>query len=140
MTLLADLLSRDPQRVWAASGAVIRETDDEVLAELASHLPQIEEHTAGLDLGGALFPNSEHLRQALRVLEAVQGDTCRCQLYPPYLFYNPRTEAQAGHVRILASDIPEENLLYHCECRICGAWYLVEEGESHYTWWQWTEI
>ncbi|MGY2897190.1 hypothetical protein [Deinococcus sp. UYEF24] len=135
--LLADLLSRDTQRVWASACAVIRLDDDAALDELTRHLPDIKRRTEHLELGGALFPNAEHLKQALRVLRAHRDGLCRCQPYSGYLFYNPEKEAEAGRVNILSHTPPDWHMTYSCQCTVCGTNYTVEQGEYHYTWWQW---
>ncbi|WP_161881621.1 hypothetical protein [Deinococcus alpinitundrae] len=134
--LLADLLSRDPVQVWASACAVIQ-LDDLALIELVRHLPEIERGTADLDLGGAFFPNREHLQQALRVLRARRDGRCSCSVYPGYLFYDPEKEAQAKRIRILSHTPPDWTMTYRCRCAVCGSDYDVEQGESHYTWWQW---
>ena len=136
-SLLADLLSRDPLRVWSSTCAVIHLDDPAALSELARQLPQIERGTADLDLGGALFPNSEHVRQALRVLRAQRDKRCPCSVYPGYLFYDPEKAAQTGRISILSQTPPDWNMTYRCRCAVCGTLYDVEQGESHFTWWQW---
>ncbi|OLV17447.1 hypothetical protein [Deinococcus marmoris] len=137
-TLLEDLLSRDSQRIWASACAVIRLHDNPALDGLAAHLPHIEQETADVDLGGALFPNAEHLQQALRVLRLRREGGCPCRLYPGHLMYDPERETKAGRVQILSTDeSPDRNVNYRCRCNTCGAEYNVEQGEYHYTWWQW---
>lgn len=138
--LLADLLSRDPQRVWASACAVIKLHDPLALTELMCHLPEIERRTADLELGGGLFPNNDHLEQALRVLRAHRDGDCPCTVYPGYPFYSPETEAQAGRVSILSHTPPDWNMTYQCRCSACGTNYEVEQGEYHYTWWQWKPV
>ncbi|MDV6374531.1 hypothetical protein [Deinococcus arenicola] len=140
-TLLADLLSRDPQRIWSSACAVIRLHGGPALDELAAHLPKIERETAGVALGGALFPNSEHLQQALGVLRVRRDGVCSCRLYPIYLMYDPEKEVQAGRVQMLYADGPSNwNMNYRCRCFRCGTDYDVEQGESHYAWWQWRAV
>ena len=141
--LLQDFLSRDAQRIWAASCAVIRERDAAQLDELSAHLPVIRRATYGVELGGALFPNAQHLKFALEKLEFWKEKRgCLCQLYPRYLLFDPKREAQAGNVRILAEVVDREQWSSHfsCQCAICGADYSVEEAEYHYTWWQWRPV
>lgn len=140
MSTLEDLLSRDTQRVWAASSEVAQTRDAQELTLLADHLEQIQAATDGLDLGGARYPNNERLKFALGKLEFWRSKRgCLCQLYPDYLFYNPEKEQTAGNVRILeqTDDAVNWKSNYHCECTICGHKYRVESGEYHYTWWQW---
>ncbi|WP_221089334.1 hypothetical protein [Deinococcus aquaedulcis] len=135
-SLLAELTSRDHHRVWAASHAVIRLPAASRLP-LVPHLAAIQQATEDLDLGGAFYPNNDHLRQALRAVEAARDGLCACALYPGYLFYNPKKEQESGAVTILSSSPPDWNMTYSCQCRACGAVYDVEQGEYHYTWWDW---
>ncbi|MDQ1832984.1 hypothetical protein [Massilia scottii] len=141
--ILADILSRDPIRVWSASGAIIHLWDRAALDMFAAHLADIQRATSGLALGGAVFPNAEHLKFALRKL-AYHRDTaqCLCALYPDYLMYNPQKEQKAGNVRIDAVTPAEggwgEDI--DCTCCRCGTRFKVEERESHYTWWGWKAL
>ena len=142
-TLLEDITSRDPARVWSSSCAIIKLRDAAELARLAAHLPEIERSTRDLALGGALFPNVEHLRFTLRKLAYHQQSMgCLCRLYPEYLLFNPRQEAEAGNVRIDDVTYVEGRWVdaYVCTCTACGARYRVEEREYHYTWWGWTAL
>lgn len=117
---------------------MVRLHDSTELDELTAHLPRIERATAGVELGGGLFPNAEHLAQAVRVLRLRLDGGCPCHLYPSYLMYNPEKEVQAGRVQILsATEPPDWNMSYRCRCNACGTEYDVEQGEYHYTWWQW---
>lgn len=137
---LADLLSRDTHRIWGAACAINDSRDQRDLATLAVHLPEIERATAGLDLGGALFPNNERLRQALATLRAARDGLCRCSLYGQFLTHDPRKEEGAGDVTIVSSDPPDWNMTYRCRCNHCGAEYEVEQGEYHLTWWKWRGV
>lgn len=138
--LLRDITSGDAQKIWASSGGIIHLRNHSALEMLAAHLPEIREKTQGVPLGGALFPNSEHLRFALRKLEYVRSNSgCLCHLYPEYLMYNPKTEEQEGNVRIVSVHYLEGGWVdtYTCECTICRTVFRVEERESHYMWWGW---
>ncbi|HYJ80549.1 MAG TPA: hypothetical protein VEW03_13130 [Longimicrobiaceae bacterium] len=142
-TLLEDITSRDRTRVWSSSCAIIKLRDAAQLDELAGKLSEIEEKSQDLSLGGMVFPNAEHLRFALRKLAYHRERTgCLCRLYPEYLFFNPEEEAAGGHIRIDDVTYTENKWVeaYHCTCTACGARYRVEEGESHYTWWQWSAV
>lgn len=134
--LLHDLMSREVQRVLAAVHTVIRLPVYERL-RLVPHLAAIRQSTDDLDLGGALYPNADHLRQAVRALEAARDGRCPCTLYPGYLFSDPNREQTAGAAEILASSPPDWFMTYLCRCRVCGRTYAVEQGESHFTWWDW---
>lgn len=135
--LLQELLSRDTHRVWAATHAVIRLPLHE-RQFLVPQLAAIRRATQDLDLGGGLYPNGDHLRQAIRTVEAARDGHCSCTLYPGYPFSDPNREQAAGAVEILASSAPDWFMTYTCRCRACGSLYDVEQGESHYTWWNWT--
>ncbi|MFB9990856.1 hypothetical protein ACFFLM_02500 [Deinococcus oregonensis] len=79
--LLQDLISRDVQRVWAAAHPVIRLPAHERLL-LVPSLAALQRATEDLDLGGSFFSNNEHLRQAVRALEAARDGRCSCTLSP----------------------------------------------------------
>ncbi len=139
-TLLEDITSRDPQRIWASSGAIIHLRDPNELSALADALPEIKQKTQGIALGGALIPNSVHLNFAIRTLEFYQAQGgCLCTLYPEYLLFAPRKEEEQGNVRIVSADYDAEQWMatYVCECAVCGRVFQVEQGEYHYTWWSW---
>lgn len=138
--VLADLLSRDRQRVLTAVSVVNKLRDLQALTALAGHLPDIERATAGLELGGYLFPNSEHLRQAVSTLQAWRDGLCRCWLYPQFLTYDPLKEEEAGDATVLSSGPPDWHMDYRCRCNHCGAEYKVEQREGHLTWWQWYKL
>lgn len=139
-TLLQDITSGDSRRIWSSSSAIIHTRDEETLDLLSAYLPEIRAKTAGIDLGGALFPNSEHLKFALRKLEFYKNKTgCLCQLYPDYLMYDPKKEESEGNIRIVNTTYLEGNWVdtYTCECVLCETRFRVEEREYHYTWWGW---
>ncbi len=142
-TLLEDITSCDPMRIWASACAIIKLRDTPELDRLATHLGEIESATRNVALGGALFPNREHLRLAMRKLVYHRDRTgCLCHLYPEYLLYNPAQEAADGNVRIDGVTYLDGDWVdaYTCTCLVCGARYRVEERESHYTWWGWKEL
>ena len=141
--LLQDITSGDPTTVRSSSCEIIKSRDKQELDYLASKLEAIREQTKGLALGGALFPNAEHLKFALRKLEYHRSRAgCLCLLYPGYLFYNPQQEAEAGNVTIESTSYLEGKWVdfYECVCTTCGKRYRVEERESHYTWWGWKAL
>lgn len=140
---LEDLLSRDVPRILTASGKLLHEWDLEVLNELADHLPVIRKQLEGLEFGGALFPNQEHVNRALKRIEyAHQHKGCLCQMYVGYLMYDPKRENKAGRVRITSTVYVQEPWVDHylCECMACGAVFKITERESHYFWWDWTRV
>lgn len=140
-SLLDDLVSRDPTRIWSSACAIRTLRDQRALGTLALHLETIRERTQGVSLGGALRPNASHLEFALRKLEFVKSShQCLCVLYPQDDMYDPGQEEAQGNVRILETVRLEGGWVdhYQCRCALCGADYRVEEGESHYAWWSWT--
>jgi hypothetical protein len=141
MSLLDDITSRDPVRIWSGSCAIRTLRDKRELGILATHLDMIRERTQGVPLGGALRPNSSHLQFALRKLEFVKSSSqCLCVLYLEDEMYDPGKEEAQGNVCILQTVRLDGGWVdhYHCQCSECGANYRVEERESHYTWWTWT--
>lgn len=141
-TLLEDLTSGDAHRIWSSTCAVAKLRDESELDLLCAHLPEIEKKTQGIELGGALFPNSEHVRFALQKLhyyKAKQG--CLCRLYPDRLMFDPNQEIEAGNVRLLETiDTNQWSIVRVCQCELCGTVFRVEEGECHYTWWKWNIV
>lgn len=138
-TLLEDLTSGDPTRVWSGTCAVVTLRDADALDALSDHLGDIKRATTGVDLGGALYPNSERLDFAVRKLEYHRDRAgCLCRLYPEYLMYDPRKEEAAGNVQIEAMSHADWAGEYTCRCTVCGTRYAVEEREYHYTWWGWS--
>lgn len=138
--LFDDLISRDPQRVWSATSEVTTLRDPQTLDLLAARLPEIRDKTANLELGGALFPNKERLRFAIRKLEYWHAKAgCLCRLYPEYILYNPKQEAKAGNVTLLEeqANAATRETTCQCACTVCGTVFTVKEAEYHYTWWQW---
>jgi hypothetical protein len=136
-SILADITSRDTGRVYAAMWALVRLRDEAELDALAAALPEIEQATAGLDLGGMVYSNNDTLAFALRRLRYHRDRLgCLCALYPDLLLYDPEREAAAGNVRIIETG-PET---WRCECTHCGAAFAVQYGEAHASWWKWTPV
>jgi hypothetical protein len=141
MSVLDDILSKDPHRIWSASGAIRHLRDRHELAVLVAHLDDIKQKTQGVPLGGALRPNSSHLDFAIRKLEFLKHSSgCMCELYPMDDLYNPGDEAKAGHVVIEATVLDDAKWVdyYVCRCAFCDRRYRVEEREYHYWWWKWS--
>jgi hypothetical protein len=143
MSLLEDITSRDPRRIWTSSCAIRTLRDREELALLADQIDNIRESTNNIPLGGAMRSNSTHLDFAIKKLEFIKSSTnCLCCLYLLDDMYNPVQEEQQGNIRILGTTLigpPPGRYIdyYECECTICNAKYRVEEREYHYTWWSW---
>ena len=94
------------------------------------------EATKGVDLGGALRPNSSHLDFAIRKLEFVRYQSgCLCALYEMDDMYNPSQEEADGHIRILSENLTDR--VINCECSYCALTFRVEEQDYHYSWWKW---
>ena len=141
-TLLDKLTSGDAHQIWESSCAVATLRDPLVLDHLCAHLQGIEKATRGIELGGMLFPNREHLNFALRKLRYYKANAgCLCHLYPERLMFSPAEEEDAGNIRILETVRSSDyNAAYRCQCVLCNAQFRVEEGEYHYTWWQWSLV
>ncbi len=140
MSLLDDLLSQDPHRIWSASCAIRILRDRHVLIDLAQNIDLIKEHTKGINLGGALRPNLSHLEFAIRKLAFIQtGAECLCALYPLDDLYSPNKEEEAGNIRIESTNLIDDKWVdyYLCSCTSCNARFRVEEREYHYPWWAW---
>jgi len=143
VSIFDDITSRDPMRIHAAVWAILRLRDAEVLDALAASLPEIEGATAGVELGGMIYPNRKTLEHALLKLEYHRGRKgCLCALYPELLLYDPEQEAQAGNIRILDTQYFDEKWLdsYRCECTACDTLFHVECGEAHSPWWKWKQV
>jgi hypothetical protein len=143
MSLLEDLISRDSTRIWSASCAVRHLRDEAALVELATHITHIRESTHGVDLGGALRPNSSHLAFALRKLEWVRDrQGCLCGLYTHDDLYSPVEEAAKGNIRIQQTHLLEGGYVdfYEVTCALCNTPFKVTEQEYHYPWWRWEPL
>lgn len=143
--LAEDLLSGDRGRVLAALWAVVRTRDPAVLGPLVPVLPEIERATAGLDLGGALLSNQANLRHAIDRVRLHAAGRCLCAAYPDHPRYEPVREEAAGHVRVVEEVAPvvdgrPTRPRRTCVCTGCGQRWDVEEGDYHYTWWQWRAV
>ena len=140
MSLLEDITSGDPHRIWSSSGAIRLLRDMDELKDLAGHIEEIKQKTEGVPLGGILRSNSTHLAFALRKLEFVKSSSeCLCRLYLMDDLYDPNREQEAGNIRI-TGEVRIENKwvdYYECECVLCGQSLRAEEREYHYTWWAW---
>jgi hypothetical protein len=137
-SLLDDLVSRDPHRIWSASHEVIRLRERGLLSELALHVDEIERATHGIELGGALRANRAALEAAIRKLRfAADGARCLCGFYLDYDLFNPEDEAKDGHIAIISQIDKPYAETYVCECNSCHQRYAVERFEYHYPWWKW---
>ena len=142
MSILEDLTSGDPHRIWSGAHAVRTLREPEELAELAKNISKIRRRTRGVDLGGAFYPNVGHLEFALQKLMFIRDRKgCLCYLYTQNMFYDPEREQEAGHVKIFQEVVlaPYEED-YVCRCLYCGQGFEVERREYHYPWWSWRFI
>lgn len=142
-SLLADITSGEPTRIWSSSCSIIKLRDLVKLGDLAARLSEITQSTDDVTLGGAFVSNDLHLRFAIRKLEYFRDGTgCLCHLYPEYLMYNPEQEADSGNVRIDHIAYFQDNRVdaYSCTCTTCETHFRVEEREGHYTWWGWAIV
>lgn len=138
-SLLADLLSKDATRIWSSACAVNTCFDRGLLLALSDHMDKIRAATANIALGGALHPNSEHLRNAIARMAFVREKKgCLCALYG--IFDDPTREAEAGRVSISGTVLVDGGPYvdyYSCACLACGANWKVNEAEYHYTTYSW---
>ena len=140
MSLLEDLTSKDPVRIWSSSCAVRTLRDKRQLELLAANLDLIRKKTKNVDLGGALRPDSSHLEFAFKKLEYFRSsDGCLCGLYLMDDLYDPAIEQSAGNIQISDVVIGPNGWIDHqvCICSVCGTSYRVEQREYHYSWWAW---
>jgi len=143
MTLLADLISKDPLRVWSASCAIRKMRDPKQLAALAEHTTAIQESARDLLARNAGHASASQLEFALRKLAHVsKSKECLCSLYLVDDLFNPKDEAQQGHIRITDSLRGNDNEieLYKCQCAHCGTRFQVEENNYYHTWWAWRHV
>lgn len=140
--LVDEFLSGDKKRVISALWEVMATRDPKILAPLAAALPTLRKATEELDLGGALVSNASNLDRAFARIQLFADGVCLCTAYPPHLLFNPVKEEHRGHIRVVGT-VPNERQWEPdriCECTDCGRRYQVEQGEYHYTWWQWTPL
>ena len=143
MGLLADITSRDPARVWAAACAVRTLRDRAEIAHLIDNLDEIKQRTRRLALGGALRQNATHLNFAVKKLEFLKtSSACPCVLYTMDDLFDPAREEGAGNIQITGTIIADGGYVdhYDCKCVLCGAEYVVDERQYHYTWWAWRPV
>jgi hypothetical protein len=140
--LVADFLSRDARRVMHAVWEVFATRDPAVLAPLESALVAIDRATDDLELGGMLAANGLHLDHALGRIRLFGQRRCLCAAYLAHQFYDVEKEERRQHVRVVGT-VPNDRQWVPdrvCECLDCGRRFQVEQGESHYPWWHWTDL
>jgi hypothetical protein len=142
-TLLADLLSKDGQRIWSASWAVVRLWDRDALRWLARHVAQIRAATAAVPLGGALRPNEQVLDLALFRMGFAASSACFCALYAKDMFADPKCEAEAGVIDLLSQQDNAETweTIWQVACRTCGQPHAVLQNDGwHMPTYRWTPM
>ncbi|MGJ0388259.1 hypothetical protein [Microbacterium sp. CGR1] len=135
--LLDDFLSGERGRVMHAVWETIRSRDPETLDPLVAALPRLRHAAAHLDLGGAIYSNNGHLEHAFAKLEQYRAGKCWCAAYPGILTTDPRKEEAADHIRVISTSEPGWSMTYLCECTVCGRQFDIEQGDHHFTWWNW---
>lgn len=136
-TLLDDFLSHDRSRVMHAVWETIHSRDPETLDPLVAALPQLTREATKLDLGGMVYSNNANLDHALVKLGQYRDGKCWCAVYPGLLTHDPRKEETKGHIRIVSTSEPGWSMTYLCECTVCGQVFDIEQGDHHFTWWNW---
>lgn len=136
-TLLDDFLSDDRSRVMRAVWETMHSRDPEALDPLVVALPRLRRAASQLDLGGAIYSNNGHLEHVLTKLEQYRDGECWCAVYPGILTTDPRKEEATGHIRVLSTSEPGWSMTYLCECTVCGRQFDIEQGDHHFTWWNW---
>ncbi|WP_311257158.1 hypothetical protein [Microbacterium sp. WCS2018Hpa-9] len=136
-TLLDDFLSHDRSRVMHAVWETIHSRDPETLDPLVAALPQLTREATRLDLGGVVYSNNANLEHALVKLAQYRDGKCWCAVYPGLLTHDPRKEETHGRIRILSTSEPGWSMTYVGECTVCGQVFDIEQGDHHFTWWNW---
>ena len=145
LSILENLLSGDPQKVWEASFDVKNLRDEEELRSIADHIQAIKKATKNIDKdsGTDLITNNSPLSFALLKLKFVKDSAgCQCELYPSNPFFNPNKEAEEG--LIIISDKVEDaknwTADYRCACTKCGNKFKVKKVEYHGPLYVWTNL
>lgn len=115
----------------------IRSREPSTLDPLVTALPRLRRAEARLDLGGAIYSNNGHFAHALTKLEKYRDGQCWCAAYPGILTTDPLEEEAAGRIRMLSASEPGWSMTYLCACTVCGCEFDVEQGNQHFTWWNW---
>lgn len=133
----------DPARVLSASWDIVNLRDKKQLKILSENLEEIKFKTSGIELGGYLAPNQRVLNQAIAKLRQLMiADVCFCVFYQRGENFNPRREAERGHVEIKEEKRSESGWIEftECFCSECGTRYKVYEKEYHFICWEWRKF
>lgn len=137
-SLLRDFESKDRHRIWSATWEVIKTRNIDTLTFLAGKIDQIKDGTSKIELGGAIGKNRDSLNFAVQKLIFFKsGSGCLCELYPKNSHFSPEEEQRAGNVVVLnKKEVPYASE-FKCQCTVCKKEYTVQEGEYHFTFWEW---
>lgn len=137
--LIADMTSRDEQKVKSASCEIIQCVQNRgIIVPLIEYLPKIKNVKL---TGGFIAPNQRFVNFAIRIIEFYRdSNNCPCELYKEYDRFDPEIEAGKGNIKI--KNILSDNCYpeYLTECLKCGANFKISHREYHYTWWEWENI
>lgn len=138
------IASRDSHQIWEAACEIIALGQDrEAIKPLLGLINQIDNLTNGIDLGGAFTPNSRFITGAKKTLNFHKdSDECTCNLYGILEQMNPNKEVEKGYLKIHNITRIEDKWVeyYEASCTRCNQQFKIEEGESHYMWWEWKRV
>lgn len=135
--LLEEILSGDPQKVWASSCAIMRlSQDDARIKQFVPYVEEIKAKTKNLEMGGLLASNNRFVKKIIDILEHYKKCTsCSCCLLDGC--DNPNNYSTIDIKEVV--NIRDSNYVdyYKVECKKCKQKYIVYEREYHFTWWEW---
>ncbi|MGX8852189.1 hypothetical protein [Amedibacillus sp. YH-ame10] len=139
--IIKDIVSRDTTRVWGASCEICSWSQNHnKIIQLIPYYEQIISSSRGLNLGGALAPNSRFLKKAIEIIYFHMGDNgCPCCLLSEDS--NPLQLIEDGYFALDDTYyIGDSSCVdsYDIHCKACGSMYQVAPREYHYIWWEWT--
>lgn len=141
--LIADISSRDTQKVWsAACEIIVMGQDPSKIKPLIPFLSLIKEKTKGLDMGGAFAPNQRFIDFAIKTIEFHRdSQECPCQLYEAHGL-DPNKELEKGYIQINSIHKIEDIWVdfYLATCTRCQQPFKILEREGHYMWWEWMKV
>lgn len=143
MSILEDITSMDPTRILSASWDIINLRDKKQLKILSENVEEIKAKTDGIELGGSHAPNQRALNQAIAKLRQLMiSDVCFCDFYQQGENFNPRSEAERGHVEIKEEKRNKSGWIefIECFCSECGTRYKVYEKDYHFSYWEWRKV
>ena len=141
-SVLSDIMSREPYKVWLAACRIISwGQDPEKIGRLIEYLPQIRAGTEDLDMGGLYQPNQRFINFALRTIEFHHCTTsCPCNLFLEHSF-DPVELNEKGHIKILEREKGDWEMNYISLCRKCAQVYRTKQIESgHFSQFTWVKM